>query len=74
MGLGTDLIREDSPEHAAAIDNFKEQFLLALVRRYGPVVDIPVAEIDDTGGHLMLMGLIDTAAGPTFRFEVRKKQ
>jgi len=73
MGQGTDLIRLDAPEHAAMIDNFKEQLLLVLLRRMGalesPVV-IPITEVDDTGG---LLGAFKIEGG-AFHFELRKKQ
>lgn len=72
MGQGIDLVRLDAPEHTAALDNFKDQLLLVLLRRLGaleaPVV-IPIAEADDTGG---LLGAFKIEAG-AFHFELRRK-
>lgn len=50
MGKGTDAARAaGATEHAAVIDDFKDQLLIALLRRLGGKVDIPVAEVDETG-------------------------
>lgn len=70
MGKGIDAARADAPEHAAALDDFKDQLLIALVRRLGGTVSIPVAEVDSTGGVVMLMSVRDGM----FNFEVRMKQ
>lgn len=70
MGKGIDLAREFAPEHAAAIDNMKDQLLLVLIGRLGGTVDIPVSEVDGTGGHLLMMSIKDRV----FHFELRKKQ
>ena len=71
MGQGIDLARADAPEHAAALDNMKDQLLLVLLQRLGGDVVVPVKEIDDTGGLLGSLQLVrnDTA----FRFTVTKK-
>lgn len=56
MGTGTDFAREDAPEHAAMIDNMKDQLLIVLMDRLkddtGHVV-IPTAEIDATGNKIV---------------------
>jgi hypothetical protein len=70
MGQGVDMARVDAPEHAAAIDNMKDQLLLVLIARLGGKVDIPVAEIDGTGDRMLLMSF----KGRTFHFELRQKQ
>jgi hypothetical protein len=70
MGTGIDLARDGAPEHAAAIDNMKDQLLLVLIARLGGSIDIPVSEIDGTGGHVLMMSV----KGRTFHFELRKKQ
>jgi hypothetical protein len=70
MGQGIDLARAEAPDHAAAIDDMKDQLLLVLIARLGGKVDIPVAEIDGTGDRMLLMSL----NGRTFHFELRKKQ
>lgn len=62
MGKGTDLAREGAPEHAQAIDDFKDQLLLCLVARLSKyskdgVVTIPVSEVDNTGGSIMSMSV-----------------
>lgn len=70
MGKGIDAARSDAPLHAQVLDDFKDQLLLALIRRLGGRVSIPVAEVDDTGGHLVAMNIVDGM----FNFELRKKQ
>lgn len=52
MGKGIDLARQDAPEHAAILDNFKDQLLIVFLKRLGGRVSIPVGEIDDTGQDL----------------------
>jgi hypothetical protein len=70
LGKGIDLARPHAPEHAQVLDDFKDQLLIALVRRLGGVVDMPVAEVDDTGSVTLALSVNDR----TFHFEVRKKQ
>lgn len=72
MGKGIDLAAIDSPEHAQAIDDMKDQLLIALVRRLNFKVELPVAEIDDTEQFVMMMHL--DVVKRSFTFEVRKKQ
>jgi len=70
MGRGIDMAREGAPEHAAVLDELKDQLLIVLLKRLGGTVAIPVAEVDDTGGNVVLMSINDGV----FHFEVRKKQ
>jgi hypothetical protein len=70
MGQGIDLARLDAAEHAAVIDNMKDQLILVLIARLGGKLDIPVAEIDGTGDRVLMMSVV----GRTFHFELRKKQ
>lgn len=70
MGQGIDLARPDAPEHAAVMDNFKDQLVIALVKRFGPTVIIPVDEVDATGDSVLYMSVVDRV----FKLEVRKKQ
>lgn len=70
MGKGIDAARHDAPEHAAVLDDFKDQLLLVLLRRLGGKATIPVAEVDDTGGLLLAFSVVDGA----FNFELRRKQ
>jgi len=44
----------------------------ALVKRAGGKLVIPVAEVDDTGGNLLMFSVDPVMR--TFNFEVRKKQ
>jgi hypothetical protein len=69
MGKGIDAVRMDAPEHAAMLDDFKDQLLIALVKRLGGKVSMPVAEVDDTGSDLLYFAIRDRA----FIFEIRKK-
>lgn len=72
MGKGIDLAREDSPEHAAVLDDFKDQLLIVMLRRLGGNVEIPIRECDETGGQLFMMK-VDEEKG-MFHFELRSKQ
>jgi hypothetical protein len=69
MGKGVDLARGDAPEHAAMIDSFKEQLLVALVVKAGGKLSIPVADVDATGGWVLALAVHDGA----FHFEARRK-
>jgi len=71
MGKGIDLARGDAPEHAAVLDDFKDQLLIALVKRLGGVVDIPVAEVDQTGRYTLALQIVD---GNSFHFVLQAKQ
>ena len=70
MGRGIELARQDNPEHAAVIDNFKEQLLIVFLKRLGGNVSIPVAEIDDTGQDMLAFRIDENKV---FHFETRKK-
>ena len=70
MGQGIDLARADAPEHAQALENFRDQLLIALLLRAGPTVTVPIAEVDATGGYVVAMSVADG----NFNFEVRRKQ
>lgn len=71
MGKGIEMARPDAPEHAAVLDDFKDQLLIALVRRLARrgTISIPVSEVDDTGGYLLAFSVKDDC----FNFELRKK-
>lgn len=70
MGKGIDLARSNAPEHAAVLDDLKDQLLLVFLKRLGGTVDIPVTEVDATGGYLGAMSINNGV----FHFELRKKQ
>lgn len=69
MGKGIDLARDSAPEHAAVLDDFKDQLLIVFLKRLGGKVSIPLAEVDDTGGD-MLAFRVDNGV---FHFETGKK-
>lgn len=71
MGKGIDLARQDSPEHAEVLDDFKDQLLIVFLKRLGGKLSIPVAEVDDTGGDMLAFSI---DADRVFHFETRKKQ
>ncbi len=71
MGKGIDLARPDAPEHAAVLDDFKDQLLIVFLRRLGSTVSIPLSEVDDTGGELLAFRIDENKV---FHFELRKKQ
>lgn len=70
MGRGIELAREHAPEHAAVMDEMKEQLLIVFLRRLGRTVDIPVEEIDDTGSEMLAFSIDENRV---FHFELRKK-
>lgn len=70
MGKGIEAARADSPLHAQIMDDFKDQIILALIRRAGGKVSIPVSEVDSTGGLVLFLSL----DGGTFNLELRAKQ
>jgi len=72
MGRGIDIARVNAPEHAAVLDDFKDQLLvifLKRLKRYGDDLIFPVAETDDTGQDLVGFSIRDAA----FHFQVLKK-
>lgn len=72
MGKGIDLARVDAPEHAAVLEDFRDQLLIVLLKRLAdPLghVTIPVAEVDDTAHDLVAFHVVNRS----FVFEVRKK-
>lgn len=72
MGQGIDLARADAPIHAQVLDDLKDQLLIAFVRRLGGKVEMPVAEVDDTGRNVMLFSIDPHAR--VFTFELLAKQ
>lgn len=71
---GTDMARMLGPEHALhadAIEAMLQQLLIALVKRAGGTLAIPVEEIDGTGGDLLAFRIDENR---TFHFEVQRKQ
>ena len=70
IGAGIDAARDGALEHAKVMDDFKDQLLIALLRRLGPNVVVPVAEVDATGRFVVLMSVNDDA----FQFIVQEKQ
>lgn len=69
MGDGIDFARMCSPEHAALLDNLKDQLLIVFLKRLGGTADFPVSEVDDTAGDLFAFSIQDGV----FHFEIRMK-
>jgi hypothetical protein len=69
MGKGIDMASQLSPEHAAVLDDFKDQLLIVFLKRLGGKVSVPISEVDDTGQDLLAFSIRDGA----FHFEARKK-
>lgn len=59
-----------SPDAAAAVRRMNEQLLIVFVKRAGGAITVPVAEVDDTGGDVLIMEVI----GREFVFKVGRKQ
>lgn len=71
MGKGTDAARAAGGGlHADVIDDFKDQLLIALLRRLGMKVSIPVKEVDETGRFVCLMNVTEG----NFNFTLQEKQ
>jgi len=73
MGKGIDLARGDAPIHAEVLDDFKDQLLIAFLRRLvgkDGTFDIAVAEVDETGRYLLAFSVNNMA----FHFVLEKKQ
>ena len=79
MGLKNKMSREvrarisaaypDGP-HGEIAKLITPQLCIVLLKRLGGSVEVPIAEMDDTGGDLMLLALRDGV----FHFELEKKQ
>ncbi|MDG4887618.1 hypothetical protein [Mesorhizobium sp. WSM4887] len=63
-------IRDLSYEHQMVVEAMKSQLIIALVRRLGNKVEMPVAEIDSTGSSNLAMKAVDGV----FTFEVVDKK
>lgn len=72
MGSGIEAARKEAPEHAQALENFRDQLLIALLRRCAVAdqVVVPIAEVDETGGFKVLMSVADG----NFNFKVVKNE
>ena len=70
MGKGIDLCREHAPEHAALLDNLKDQLLICFLKRLGGKLAMSVSEVDATGRY-MLAFRIDSEK--VFHFELQEK-
>ena len=71
MGSGIRLAKElGSPEAAQAIDDMKDQLLIALVNRLGGTVEMEASEIDASGQWNLLLSL----DGKKFTFRSSQKQ
>ncbi len=64
------MARLDAPEHAAVMDDLKDQLLIVLLKRLGGVASIPVTEVDDTGQDMLAFRIDENRV---FHFELRKK-
>jgi hypothetical protein len=70
MGKGIDAARDFAPEHAAMLDDLKDQLLIVFLKRLGGKVRIPVAEVDDTNMDLFAFSV---DAKGVFHFEIQRK-
>lgn len=74
MGDGIKLAALHAPEHAAMLDNLKDQLLIVFLKRLesmGHPLTFPVGEIDDTGQDLLSFSIDPVTR--EFRFTVGKK-
>lgn len=68
MGKGIDLAKLTNPEHAELLENLRDQLLIVFLKRLGGTLEVPVAEVDDTG-HDNLAFSLDVQAR-VFRFTI----
>lgn len=74
MGDGIKLAAQHAPEHAALLDNLKDQLLIVFLKRLeamGHPLVFDVSEIDDTGQDLLSFSIDPVTR--QFRFTVGKK-
>lgn len=72
MGHGIDMARSQAPEHAALLDNLKDQLLIVFLKRLraaGDDLRFPLAEVDDTGLDLLAFKI----EGSDFVFQLSRK-
>lgn len=72
MGQGINMARDHAPEHAALIDNLKDQLLIVFLKRLRELGDdlrFPVAEVDNTGLDLLAFRI----EGSDFVFQLSRK-
>lgn len=73
MGKGTDMARAEAPEHAAMMDDFKDQLIIVALKRLkarGDDLVFPIAEVDDTGQDTLAFSIDDEK---NFHFVLEKK-
>lgn len=71
MGKGVDLARQAGATiHADVLDDLKDQLLIVFLKRLGGTLDIPVTEVDDTGGYTLSFN-VDRGV---FHFTLGRKQ
>lgn len=70
MGKGIDAARYVAPEHAAVMEAFRDDLIIALVVKAGGRVRIKVAEVDRMGGYVLMLAVRDGE----FVLEARRKQ
>lgn len=71
MGKGIDMARGLAPEHAALLDDLKDQLLIVFLKRLGGSINIPVKEVDDTGDDLFAFSVDPDKK--EFHFELVRK-
>lgn len=56
MGKGIEMARADAPEHAAVMDDFKDQLIIVALKRLQKLGDnlvFTISEVDDTGQDML---------------------
>jgi hypothetical protein len=74
MGKGTAMARDLAPEHAAMIDDLKDQLLIVFLKRIkelGGSLSFPVTEVDDTGQNMLAFSIDEHKV---FHFQIERKQ
>lgn len=72
MGKSFDIARDFAPEHAAVLDDLKDQLLIVLLKRVADAegrVRMSVAEVDNSGRYFVAFTIVDGR----FDFLVTKK-
>lgn len=73
MGKGIEMARVNAPEHAALMDDFRDDLLIVAMKRlrkYGDSLVFSVAETDDVRLDMLAFKVVDGA----FHFQLQKKE
>lgn len=68
MGKGIEKAKKIAPEHAALMDDLKDQLLIVFLRRLGGTINIPAKEVDEVGNCSLAFSVLNNV----FHFELKE--